>query len=365
MAYNSRGLVIYIFQATKRTLGGLGDRVAGLITAVSFAIRTNRNFRLLMEDFSEGESPFLTQINLGRFDDTIKYYNKSVRDLSNCINPSNVSCALDADIEEKVILYASNRAYLCRWASDGNTPAHQQLQTIGISYLSNLHEAAGCMLRVGLRPSPRLWESVDKLLPFSNQNKIKYQIGIHFRCGDMIFTKENSCMKEPRLCCPRIPSPFKITDCATGLMKKHNAKSTRIPSLFFNEKNYFIYVTSDNIYLGKEISKMLSSYHTFTTPSSCHIDFGNKSLDCFTTTIVHWFVLSLSDHIIAQSNYIPPTDEDYMLHRPRSAFSKYASMYGLRPAGLRLETNCRPINMSRFYHTSSGNWVCSTGSKLL
>jgi hypothetical protein len=78
------------------------------------------------------------------------------------------------------------------------------------------------------------------------------------------------------------------------------------------------------------------------------------SSTCHEDTFLQWFILSLSDLIIA--------DGEGKGRLPSSGFSRYAAIYSLRPYDLYLDYNtclprvrCDEIKNSR---EPQGNWVC-------
>jgi len=142
------------------------------------------------------------------------------------------------DIPQNIILYRSNRAYLCHYDADKRSHGYSQMKNIlGVTEEHDLLEVSGCLLRLAFWPTNYLWEQVDttyyswyerygfaterlqqivkgqlashhkhettpsnttvrrtqrsrsrrrKLRGLENEEKMSLwlQIGLHFRCGD-------------------------------------------------------------------------------------------------------------------------------------------------------------------------------------
>ncbi len=183
-----------------------------------------------------------------------------------CVNPKsrNFGCALDSPSQPhgkvlesfKVVKVRGNRSYLCRWAMKADLSMKQELHDVfgiyshaweadvassslkrpvrGLSGTedTDLYEIGGCLLRLGLWPTERLWTELDNWLEMqgfdslyqgyqgststssssasdaggtgkrrrrslskntekaddNRKTKPLFQIGMHFRCGDSSFT---------------------------------------------------------------------------------------------------------------------------------------------------------------------------------
>lgn len=176
--------IMFVYQEPRLKNGGLGDRIGGLISAVALALRFNRT--LVMRDHSEMHKVFrpyhpTAAEDKYRWDNyqswsryNIEYANRDATeyDLWDCINNTGVKnghCSMiDGDVSQPIILYRSNRAYLCYWHNNPNSVAGKQLNQI-LGYDSaatvtkeDLFEVAGCMLRLALWPTELLWQEVDK-----------------------------------------------------------------------------------------------------------------------------------------------------------------------------------------------------------
>ncbi len=141
----------------------------------------------------------------------------------NCVAWRNPICGMDAgDVPQQHIKLRGNRAFLCKWATHRDTVAHKELlQLLQVSesqlkHEVNLWEVSGCMLRLAMWPTERLWGFVNKEVEknfkqletvvsnskynqylhllqkdsnkvYSEISSIGPQIAAHFRCGDNSF----------------------------------------------------------------------------------------------------------------------------------------------------------------------------------
>jgi hypothetical protein len=223
---NVREYVAFVFHEHGQNSGaggGLGDRLGGLLTALAFAIRTNRKF-ILQSDDPELAQLFrpippstkhnLTEGNERTWSDWkwMSWEHNFSQNLTNlrCVNPNRWSqhCALDSTDAHKnfqVIRYAGNRCYMCRWLKLANTDAQREhlKASLGIDWNTNLYELAGCLLRMVLHPTELMWEKVDSFLQSINIHGADlshgpyHQIGVHFRCGDSSFDESSNVHPNP------------------------------------------------------------------------------------------------------------------------------------------------------------------------
>jgi hypothetical protein len=398
--------------------GGLGDRLAGLVTAIAWAMRTRRNF-LLQGDMGLQTyfKPRVTHPELKPEDFSWSNWSWSgwkdehrsapAVDM-HCVNPHQRNtpvCALDWQFYEKdkIIKYRSNRTYLCRWMA--NLPDLDRIQaellaTLGINRETNLYEVAGCLLRLVLHPTNELWlafehlsatarlhevvsgtanhvnDSGQKLTNIEISNKPNktfhsLQVGVHFRCGDLtgfdhIEESKKKCIASPNGTYNHLAfmddfspdSPLDIAKCASRIMGNREAT---------------LYVASDNIISSKQITTFQSWPHVVQPTSACHIDFhGVNNPSCGLHTLVQWFFLSQSDAIVTQSlqrkSYSTTYDRPHVKarlqagypesHAPVSAFSRFAIIYGLAFANMSYGIDCNPVNTTTLGHYTHGNWVC-------
>jgi hypothetical protein len=190
--------LIYIYQQQGIFNGGLGDRLSGLISAVSMSIRLNRTLLIKAEaDMGNLFRPYHpTDINnlnprfhwynwTGWSNYDMKYMSNDTTmefSLLDCMNtPLNYlsHCGLnDGDVMQRSILFSGNRCYLCFWDNSVKTIANQQMDEIlGVNKSSDLYEVAGCMLRLALWPTDylfkkvgKIYEDFEKTLPIPHRN---------------------------------------------------------------------------------------------------------------------------------------------------------------------------------------------------
>ena len=212
--------LIFVFHdaSSRSSVGGLGDRIAGMITAIAYAIRTNRRFIIQGEGaFEEAFRPY--SADKSNPDEVYTYkswdwtgWNRAFAanmTKLNCVNPrpGHQHCGLDSTTAHdayKVIKLSTNRCYLCRWVVKPSLGLAEKLRTLfGIEGITadtasgptDLYQVAGCLLRLAMWPTEKLWVSLDESL--SNQFRsagyasasTSKQIGLHFRCGDSSFTE--------------------------------------------------------------------------------------------------------------------------------------------------------------------------------
>jgi hypothetical protein len=102
------------------------------------------------------------------FDVKLANHDETEYDLYYCINNGggkSSDCSLDhGDVSQPIILYRSNRVYLCHYEKQGEgNRAHQELRNIlGVNASADLYEVAGCLLRLALWPTKELWHDIDE-----------------------------------------------------------------------------------------------------------------------------------------------------------------------------------------------------------
>jgi hypothetical protein len=234
--------LIFVFhEAGQKAHGGLGDRVAGMITALAYALRSNRTFILQGDtSFEDAFRPYFPSYAtaLQRSHPPERFRNgQTSSDLSwrswewanwnrefagnitkfHCINPKpqEKHCALDYHYgaKYKVLKYYGNRSYLCRWVIKPSLGLRDEVaRLLDMKDGADLYETSGCLLRLAMWPTEHLWRALDESLEvqFSesyttlpsngvpavdSQDRTKVtpvvtsqQVGFHFRCGDSSFT---------------------------------------------------------------------------------------------------------------------------------------------------------------------------------
>lgn len=394
--------IIFTFHEGKASLGGLGDRLAGLITTIAYAIRYNRVLLIAADNSFEEYFQSYFHYSQGSMllswkDWTWSGLSIQGGDFSNytikhlhCINPksSQKICSLEnLQFEETIIKIRVNRAYLCRWY------VYQDQLKIKSQLLSLFHseegssmdndqddllEISGCLLRLVMWPTTQLWKDLYTHY-FANHvdNKILYQIGFHFRCGDDSFAKVNSkssqCFIESKETWKgtsfyddiSLDSPVDAGACGRRVI---NEITSLIPP-----DSIFAYIASDNIVSSQQINETLTWTHTIQPSKACHVDFQSPiASKCLSNTLLQWFMLSISDMIIMQSLVIADLTSTYHDEQkfsstgelippeqgPISAFSRYAAIYGLSSHESRYGITCNQTNSIKLARQTLGNWVC-------
>lgn len=236
LEYTDDRYLTYVYQEPTLKNGGLGDRLGGLVSAVAMSLRFNRT--LLIRSYNSLHEMFRpfhpTDIHSAapkymwtHYSSWTKYNTKYANhdeteyDLYDCIDTiglKNEHCSMDgSDATTPLILYRSNRAYLCYYDQNKKCKAYYQMKKdLGVHPQdSNLYEVGGCMLRLALWPTDLLWKEVgkfyqsffDQLPPLqvsafmdrirqqsalgidANSSSVAdfFQVGLHFRCGDLSY----------------------------------------------------------------------------------------------------------------------------------------------------------------------------------
>ena len=153
-----------------------------------------------------------TSISWARYNASYSDNDATEKDLFFCIN-SNPDhdkfmsmCGMDdGDVAQPIIKLRGNRAYLCRWMLHPEIKPHKDMLSLGITRDADLYEVGGCLLRLAMWPTDKLFDQVFQMKKRlfkgglrhddkdneSNEG-VDYQIGVHFRCGDIAFGNVNS-----------------------------------------------------------------------------------------------------------------------------------------------------------------------------
>ncbi len=162
-----------------------------------------------------------------------------------------------------------------------------------------------------------------------------------------------------------LDSPVDEATCGAKLLDIARAQSKDGAS---NDSDIVAYIASDNADSSDQINSTLYWPLTIKPPQGCHVDL-QKSAHCTLTTSLHWFMLSLSDHIVMQAlikpavsmfDNSPETAHLTPLEQPApiSAFSRYAAIYSLAVDSIRYGRGCAPVNRTALSQQTHGNWVC-------
>jgi hypothetical protein len=194
--------LMFVFQEHGLHNGGLGDRLGGLVSAVTMAFRFNRTLIIRAYDgFDELFRPYHPTdihastnspvspsadsqdshlaadanakylwsnfLDWSKYDATKANQDATEYDLYDCINNGGTKishCSMDSgDADQPIILYRSNRAYLCHYESFPDRLAYKQMrEVLNVPPNSDMFLLAGCMLRLVLWPRDKLWQLVDE-----------------------------------------------------------------------------------------------------------------------------------------------------------------------------------------------------------
>ena len=203
--------VVMVFNENGLKNGGLGDRIGGIINAGMMALRFNRTlliqssngfdtlFRPYAIDPRVNYSDAMKSNTWSRYNPQLSDHDETERDLYFCINRNDkdAQCGLESgDVPQPIIKLRGNRAYLCKWATHPSLPAFRELVALGISDSTDLFEVGGCLLRLAMWPTKKLFQAVADLRKTLLQGAIHddslLQIGVHYRCGDISFVHPNA-----------------------------------------------------------------------------------------------------------------------------------------------------------------------------
>ena len=363
----SQNYMIFYYDGAGVDNGGLGDRLAGLVTAVAFALRTKRTLLISGDKaLNEAFEPYHPNNN-GRFQwgnwswsGWTKEEATPSQNISrprNCVKMSeSPKCWLDDDIPHRVIRYISNRCYLCRWTVRPELYEKSNLTRLGITNETDLFEASGCMLRLVLWPTQKLWTALDNTLRPSlvgrESSVISYQVGFHFRCGDFSFNDNNpSCYYDPSrkwigtMNSEAMESPRDLGICGKKILNN-------LPLDI--QKNAMAYIASDNIGSTQQINTTINWPFVVLPERACHI-LTDHNNECPMRTLVHWFMLGLSDEIVIQGLNTPARS---LATVPPSGFSRFAAIYALQKVAPAFGLSCNHGNKTYLSQQTQGNWNC-------
>ena len=398
----SRRYVIFVYHETGQgNTGGLGDRLGGMVSAIAFALRTNRTLLISADKaFEDAFQPYQMNNHVGKYKwgnwdwaGWDRSFSGNMTYLKLCVNPkpSAFNCQLDDDYPEQVVKYRSNRAFLCRWVTKNDLYIKSELNRMGITKETDLFEVAGCMLRLAMWPTERLWRALDKSLEPQLRHRERiglsgstsYQIGFHFRCGDNSFTQQKSrtsgslthnpeCYYDPKV--PWKGTNFMDDKSMDSPVDAASCGRYILGNLSVSERNNaMVYIASDNPDSSQQINRTIAWPYVVKPPKVCHVDI-QASFDCSLTTTLHWFMLSLSDKIVMQEMIkpiigsgslfedLPPEDNSPRIPPQPGAisgFSRFASIYALDKDVIRYGRSCKSIDKSLLAKETQGNWLCN------
>jgi len=406
--------------------GGLGDRLAGLVTAAAFAARTGR--RLLIAGDAAFRASFVpyhpsTVLRKGGAASTSAArfhwhdwlwagwrdaHSSNMSYVHGCVNPKgrNFGCALDSGEQLasfKVVKHRGNRCYLCRWAIKESLGLRAELQRmLGVVGGTDLYEVAGCLLRLVMWPAESTWARLDDwvaaqepALPLrlaamsrgqgQGQTREARLVSVHFRCGDSSFGAKGDAAVNPQCVADAtgqrkwegtsfgddhsLESPLECAACARQAVAEAGASGSPV----------LLYVASDYAPSARQINATAGPALSLAPLAACHVDHTTAAgaHACAVNTYVEWLLLGLSDVLVVQS-LLKKEGPQYAFYSeysdatkrqeaalealepggPVSAFSRYATMYGLRQAGLRYGRQCSAANRTALSWQTRSNWMC-------
>jgi hypothetical protein len=259
------------------------------------------------------------------------------------------------------------RAYLCKWSRHPELQAYKELQKLGLYKNENedLFKVGGCMLRLALWPTDLLWKQVEVEIHSSasaliaHSSDIQYRVGAHFRCGDHQYIhpgkeSDDGCIHDSDGTNPHSESsymqfgtPVDIGKCAKKIYE--NFTSSRISKESDKLKDSIsLYVASDSTASASQMATFANYPMYSISPHGCHIQL-DASPQCTLLTTAYWLILALSDVIVVQ------TENGNCI----SAFSRYASIYGLKNNPIRSSKGCDTFKSSKeSSRQPQGNWFC-------
>lgn len=329
--------------------GGLGDRLAGLVTMAAFAARTGRRLLIVADaPFKASFVPYHPNNLLhtgdpggsSQFQARFHWHDwkwsgwqdsmaSNMSHAHGCVNPKGHSfaCALDSGTQLgafKVVKHRGNRCYLCRWAvREGQGLRAELLQTLGVGPGTDLYHVAGCLLRLAMWPSDSLWARLDdwvakqdpslaaKLALRPQQRHEARLVSVHFRCGDSSFSAKGEgdtaanpqCVVDPTGKSPwtgtdfgddySMDSPLEMAACATQLLAEQAGGGGGV----------LLYVASDYAPSARQINSTAAAAVSLVPQGACHVDHASKegAHACAINTYVEWLLLGLSDALVVQS----------------------------------------------------------------
>ena len=373
--------------------GGLGDRLAGLVTAVAYSILYKRTL-LIKDIFPDFEKYLKSYHPTKNINWDYKLSNKMFFEGKNLskvkLKEVNHPTSIDKDFLEDVVDYVSNRAYICLWERYPSHNHHKLFREMIKSTTDDktddkntpdLYEISGCLLRLALWPTDYMWTMLAQYYKDLNplhyhydkkdnkiimqdhkfndriiSNEFPYQIAINIRCGDHSFgDKRVKCNHDPLGQGNRLGQTYwleqDISECAKKIIATHVNSNANI------EKNTIFYITSDNYAVSRGVNESVNYPNTMIAPQACtvlHVD-GCKSNYGTGLVILTFFSLSMSDILIAQTYDNNECNELGIT----SGFPRYSIIYGLKSDPLRSTKHCERVvpqyNLSM--HTN-GNWEC-------
>jgi hypothetical protein len=157
LRHRRRRTVTYICDRRRSPCGGLGDRMAGIIDVIAYALVTNRT--LLIDD-----SALLTAF-AARHNHSGQQENAANDSITRSCRGQLLGCKwLQQDQPEThVAVFGANRCELCKWLRVSHSAWGPRLRQLGFS-TANVPLAASCLLHAALSPRAHVLNRVAEWL---------------------------------------------------------------------------------------------------------------------------------------------------------------------------------------------------------
>jgi hypothetical protein len=414
--------VVFVFEEKNLKTGGMGDRMAGLLTAAGMAIRFNRTLIVRSQDGlgklfrpyipAEDEASLVGLVKYGNGSHDLDWarYNKSYAnndqtelDLYFCINHLPFAnkyegrCAHVGDEpSQPVILFRGNRCYLCHWHSNKRYKARQQLAKAigGIGRNDDLYRVAGCLLRLALWPTDYFWSKIDEafnrhyaelkekqVIPYANDNfqtkdylssiLPQYMLTLHFRCGDAFWEKS-----KPLDYCQHLP--VNITDTVNSTQHKPNtSRHEESHTMHFGTPDRIATCAREKL-LGLTKNMNASTENNLPVDAKVVVNLlsDNNGSATQMSSVLQWKNLVQAPHTChidrdhsfeclvdtAVYWFIMAMSDFFVVPSnddvPVSGFSRYAAIYGLKEGSLINGRTCKVIDRKPLSRRHHENWYC-------
>lgn len=369
--------VYSFYESQYKKSGGLGDRVAGLLSSIVYSLQHNRTLLILGDKaFCSAFQPYQAADSSSsprRWDDWSwsgwkqEYMRNAL--VLHCLNPkpSNTKCALLGNMTQyRTIKYRSNRAFVCLWLK-----RFLLSESIGHHLEHDTFALSGCLLRLVMQPTQLLWLHAQKYLDSQLGEAAmtsSFQLGFHFRCGDASMVSSTLLSR----CVYNASLPWEGTSLIDSISYESPVDMATCGNTLLIEQTggAYAYIASDHPASATQIAQHLNTSLAIVPLDACHLESSRTNKLCMFATIVQWLLLSLSDVLIVQATTAPlgktplgktPLGKTSEGIAPSSAFSKYAAMFGLLGnSSLRYAGQCAPVNTFDLGLRDSGNWLCDS-----
>lgn len=327
-----------IFRYPGRVHGGLGDTLAGLISAAAAALISQRSLRFHVP--AGFKAAFMPANGM-----PWKNVSMNSDDHPTIRCPASNCSEIIQNRNDDTLVFESNRAFVCQWrqmACDNAMPGLSgAFQRLGFfANQSDLFEAAGCLARAAIVPNHRVWDLVHPILKVrSNQplicTHIRTHCADHWNCRGPIEATHST--------------PKNLTDCAEYIRAER-----------FNKRGV-LYAESDSWVMRDNMKAGLPNWLQLTNLDNstyCHTD-ENLSERCWIPSVASFLILATCDAVVVQSR------DDGNVTIPPSGFSRFAALYGLRGNAVWLSLPYKGASdhcgrIDDMGSVTQGSWRCTT-----